>query len=248
MRKWIAPMVALCVLPAVLRAEPPSHQRHKLRVGVTMATVTGGYTEATDFESFLRRGTEMTAADGGSSLGFRVGYEYRPLRRLGIAVDFESVTVDMNFTESYYVESLDFFTGEVIRADRARGTTDGELKMSPTTLGLHVYLSSGKRHDVYAGPVLGYVFYGSIDEDHWTGEFEDDAISDLNGPAMSIVLDDDTALGAVLGLDLDLGDGNASFHLEAGYLDASVKGKAPEAAFEMEVDPVMLRAGAVFRF
>jgi hypothetical protein len=246
-RLLIVPLTVLSLLPAAHGADRET-PRHKLRLGISLAAVSGDYTAETTEESIFARQTATTIVDGGSSLGLRIGYEYRPLRLLGVALEAESITVDMGFTEMFVIETFDFFTEEVIRVDNASGATDGELRMSPVTLGLHVYLTSGKRHDVYVGPVAGYVFYDKLVEDAWIAPFEDDTVPDLNGAGTSIELDDDTALGAVAGVDLNLRNGKASFYLAVGYLDASVDAKDAESDFTMDVDPIMMRAGAVFRF
>lgn len=240
--------VLLAIFLAIpLQAADVDRDKHKFRLGLTMTTSTGGFETGTFRDKFFFRETSTTEADGGSAFGLQAGYEFRPVQRLGIALAAEAVSVDMGFREIREVESFDFISGDFV-TDTARAGADGELSMTPVTLAAHVYLTRGSKVDVYVGPVVGYVFYGDLKEDSWFASFENNPSAEVLGEPVKWELENDNIVGGIFGLDLNLGQGAGSFHVAAAYYDGSTVPKDEEAGFEIDVDPIVLRAGVVFRF
>ncbi len=124
---------------------------------------------------------------------------------------------------------VDDATDTVLSEDRGSLSRRGSGDMMPLLVGSNFHFGVSDRVDLYAGPFVGYVFYG-----HITIEEEQTAV------------EDDFAYGAVMGLDVPFGKGSAVFSASARYM--ITKAEPEEGGAAIDMDPVTLLVGLGYRF
>jgi outer membrane protein W len=108
---------------------------------------------------------------------------------------------------------------------------------APLSLGLNVHLTPGNTVDLYAGPSVALVAYGTNRAwwESWSG-----------GVASSPK--DDWAWGLVAGLDVPLGKRGWLFNANLRYLDTSIEQSRGDFYFNGTFDPVIFSLGFGYAF
>lgn len=165
--------------------------------------------------------TARSDLDGGG--GFGVRGEYQLSRRLGVEIGFfsgASVDVDVEI---------------------AGGTSSTAVEVSGFTMlapGLDVHLTPEAKVDLYIGPQLAWVNYSDI---------EVGVLPGLVGTDVSV--DSDLGFGAVLGLDVPLGERRRwAFQTNLRYLATSIEGDAATTRLDADFDPTIFSLGFAYRF
>jgi hypothetical protein len=86
--------------------------------------------------------------DPQGSSGFAAEYEYRPSDRWGIGVQLARTDAEFEVTHHVALQHPPHYIAE--------------LTMTPLTISPRFHLLPGDSIDLYAGPLLGYVFYGDL--------------------------------------------------------------------------------------
>jgi hypothetical protein len=165
-----------------------------------------------------------TTLDVGLKTGFGVGVrgEYQYSDRFGVEVGVLGTG------------NIDMAWG--FAADRT-GHDLGVSGISLISVGLNVHLTPESSIDLYLGPQLALVNYSSID--YWASP------GDL-GVSMSV--DDDVGWGAILGLDVPLGDSDWVVNANVRYLNTGTKFSSVNFALDSNYDPIILSLGVGYRF
>lgn len=174
------------------------------------------------------------ALDGPAGVG--VALEYLFNKRIGIEGALLIGDVDGNFDE----DRLDF--------DPATGGLrmiwvgdDDDVSFTAFTIGVNFHLTPDHRADVYIGPLLGFTQY-------------DDGQFSLDRGLVRVDFDDDSALGAQVGVDVPFRrDGRWGFNSALRYLPSSTEVTNFGAVvgsddIEIDVDPLLFSAGISIRF
>jgi outer membrane protein W len=157
----------------------------------------------------LQVGSETTEAD--DSTGVFASVEFRVTKRFGIEPGIGFAEHDIDVKEPPFP------------------TVDaGDTSWMALTVNGNFHLLPERKLDLYAGPTVGYVFWG-----------------DLESAAPSISTDDEPALGVNVGLDVPIGDTPWSFAAAVRYLatDLSIQGGA-----DIGIDPFQIKAGLARNF
>lgn len=167
---------------------------------------------------------EIARFDFTSGIGVGGGGEYRFSDRLGLEAGLLSVSA----------------TDIVVRVtEPGNGRTSADHDYTvfrPLYVGLNYHLTPGRRLDLYAGPLVSYVFFEDI---HFRYGDEDEDIE----------VDDDLAFGAVLGIDVLFGKSRRwSLSADLRYFETSLKGlESGGEPFELGYDPLILGFGFGYR-
>ena len=118
------------------------------------------------------------------------------------------------------------------------------VSMSATCAGVNFHFATNRKADVYAGPLVAVVQYS---------DFSAGPLFVLPGspspPRIRVRLDTDYALGANLGVDLPLGEGNWLFNANARYLVTKMAAETSSGVHDVvNYDPLMLGFGFGYRF
>ena len=168
-------------------------------------------------------GSTPISADSDNAIGLSVALEYRVSERLGLELGALQASPDVN-----------------LRAEIPGGPTveasDG-LAYTPITVGLNLYLTSGRPVEVYLTPVLAYVMYG-----------------DLNFSAgesiASIRVDNQWTWGLSLGTNVRLGEGPWRFNGAVSYVRTALNATDLESggSRKIEFNPFAITLGFGYRF
>jgi outer membrane protein W len=108
---------------------------------------------------------------------------------------------------------------------------------APVTLGLNVHLTPDRSVDLYAGPLLALSNYGNVDVS--TG---------MGAASTSVSIDRDVGYGAILGLDVPLGDHGWLVQANLRYIATEIKSSGGVSSFSREFNPVIFSVGLGYRF
>ncbi len=159
----------------------------------------------------LTSGAATTELD--STLGFMVGFEYHFTDMIGVEPTLSRTSFDL--------------------IDRQSGFPDenGDTDLLALVVNVNFHFEQDSGLDLYAGPTVGYAFWGDINLD----DFQDASPTD-----------DEFMFGLNGGLDYPLGESDWSFHAGLSYLFVDVKDQDnPEA---IGVNPLQLMVGFTYNF
>lgn len=161
--------------------------------------------------------------DGGQAIGAQAEYRFNKWLGLGFGAFFGGL-------ENHF--ELDFFDAN---GDFVWDMTDEDVDTFGLFAGPVFHLTPDSRVDLFVGPLLGYLDYGSVD-------FR------LQGRSFRRSYDSETALGAQLGLDIPFrADSKWSLYVGAMYFDVSAESdEAP--AFDIDLEPLFLNLGVSYDF
>ena len=118
------------------------------------------------------------------------------------------------------------------------------VSMRAASAGVNFHFASGGKTDLYAGPLLAVAQYG----DFSAGPLFRPPGSPLP-PRVRVTLDDDFAVGANLGVDVPMGEGNWLFNANARYLITTIDAETSSGVHgTVDYDPLMLGVGFGYRF
>ncbi|MGD9020878.1 MAG: OmpW family outer membrane protein, partial [Lysobacterales bacterium] len=122
----------------------------------------------------------------------------------------------------------------------SHGNVSGDIRLTgfaPLSLGLNVHLTPESTVDLYAGPQLALVAYGTNRTwwDSWSGGVELSAKNDW-------------AWGLVAGLDVPLGKRGWLFNANLRYLDTSIEQSGGGFHFDGDFDPLIFSLGFGYAF
>ena len=110
--------------------------------------------------------------------------------------------------------------------------------MTPLTAGLLVHLLPDRSVDLYLAGRFAYVFYG------------DATLEEPGLGRQDFRADDDLSWSLALGADVPLGDGDWGLHFELAHLDTrlTLTNVDDGEVSDLEIDPLVVSAGVVYRF
>lgn len=166
---------------------------------------------------------ELYTYDGSNEIGFAIDVEYRASRRLGI--DFGMISATPAFDVTVGEEPLSL-------------TASADIRATPIYAALNIHLTPDSRFDLYVGPVLAYVVYEGFD------------LVVEPGLSESFTVENDFAFGAVVGLDVALGDGGWSLNTAFRYLDSTLEARPVDETDvgTVDMDPMIFSIGVGYRF
>jgi outer membrane protein W len=117
------------------------------------------------------------------------------------------------------------------------GSNVAVSSFTPVTLGFNVHLTPDRPVDLYVGPLLALSNYGKVD------------VSTGMGTATTTVsIDNDVGYGAILGLDLPLGDHGWLVQANLRYIVTEMKDSGGAISFSGDFNPVIFSVGLGYRF
>jgi outer membrane protein W len=213
----VAGMLAASGLPATSYAQDAGWQ---LRLNGAWVDPSVDYAQPNDEG-------EMIRADSESAMGYGLALEYRASRRIGWELGVLRARPEI------------VLHGEVQPGSEL--SVGERVSFMPVTLGLNVHLTPDGPIDVYAGPVVGYVFFGDLTYKVSAGSAEQ---------TLELQSGDSFAWGATLGADVALGRGKWSVGAALTYLDIGwkVTERASGGSETVDFDPLIATVGLRFRF
>lgn len=159
----------------------------------------------------------FTALDGAAGVGLALEYLFND--RIGLEGGIFQGGVDGLYS-----------------ADRGDlwGMDEDDFDFSLVTLGVNFHLTPDRRADLYVGPFVGLVNYG-------TARF------DLPFEWITMSFDDDFGIGAQIGVDIPFGASRWGFSAVARYLQTTAEQEGGLGR-EFDLDPLILGAGFSVRF
>ncbi len=109
--------------------------------------------------------------------------------------------------------------------------------ITPITLGLNAHLTRGSAIDLYVGPQVGLVRYGTLDIRTGTGDVTE-----------RVSADDNFAWGVILGLDVPLGRHGWSVQGSVRYLDIDLDSSSGTAFVTGDMNPTIVSIGVGYTF
>jgi outer membrane protein len=164
---------------------------------------------------------EQYSYDGNSGYGLAIGFEYRASRRIGI--DFGVISAS---------PGLDVTVGEQPLTLEA----SADIRLTPVYAAANIYLTPDGRFQLYIGPLFAYVIYENFDL--------------VAGPGLSewFRTDNGFGYGAVLGLDIDLGD-RWFLNSAVRYLDTTLEASTNDPGVgKADLNPTIFSLGFGVRF
>ncbi len=126
-----------------------------------------------------------------------------------------------------------------------------DLRYRAETAGLNVHLTPDRPVDLYVGLAVAYFHYSNLnlDVDLAFNFGNDTVVLEGFGVGTRVVVDDDFALGAVLGLDVSFGDSGWMLSAAVRAFESSAE-VSTAAGFrsEVDIDPVVASVGVGFKF
>ncbi|MEM6701202.1 MAG: outer membrane beta-barrel protein [Acidobacteriota bacterium] len=161
--------------------------------------------------------------DGGQAIGAQAEYRFNKWLGLGFGAFFGGL--ESNF-------ELDF----IEHGREVWDMTDEDSDTFGLFAGPIFHLTPESRVDLFVGPLIGYLDYGSVD-------------FNLQGRNFRRSYDSETALGAQLGLDIPFkADGKWSLYLGAMYFDVSAESDNEVPNFDIDLEPLFLNLGLSYDF
>lgn len=141
---------------------------------------------------------------------------------VGLEASFE-----YKFSKAWGVEAAVLFAGHDVEAD---GQKIGEIDQTPLLFSANYHFPTAGKADWYVGPTLGYTFWGDLDVDA------------PGSPDPST--DGEFTYGVNAGVDVPL-EGNWAFTGGLRYLFSKA---GADGVGDVDVNPLVLRAGVAYRF
>jgi len=240
--------IALLVLPLLVRAQSPNDVTYN---GLSLDANPGTST----VQSTPMPGKTANTANG-DNRGWRLRLDFSWVNPSG-SIDFVDTDPGFDFDldtgfgiglrgEYRFSDRLGVELGVLGTANISLSTGisrdrfQNEFKVgsfSPLSVGLNVHLTPDSPIDLYIGPQVALVKYGSID--FWTVPGSSEA---------SLSVDDDIGVGAILGLDVPVGDSGWMFHSSLRYLSTDAKYSSEGFSFKNSYDPMIFSLGVGYRF
>ena len=166
---------------------------------------------------------EMISYQSSNGVGFAIDFEYRASRRLGI--DFGVISSSPGFTVAVDAQPLSV-------------SASADVRVTPIYAALNIHLTPDSRFDLYIGPLLAYVFYEGFELSAGPGLTENFTSSNGFG------------IGAVLGLDIGLGDGPWFINGAIRYLDTTFEASPSDddGVGKTDLNPMIYSLGVGLRF
>ena len=185
--------------------------------------------------SQIDAGGDTVTLDAGLGFGVALNWERRMSRWIGLDLGVAGAIEDSADVR------IDIQGG-------SNGVDASSLIIAPLSIGVNVHpLQPESRLDLYFGPQIALVQFASFDVDIVTTDGNSDARVDLGAAS-------DFALGAVAGLDVDLGKPDAwSFNFGFRYLDTSIDewdvsiSTGAAGSVELDYDPLIFGIGWAYR-
>jgi len=197
----IALIVALSILGLASQAWAEKGAK-RVQFGLVYSSPTGDYVDE----------GEITELDSAS--GFQASFEYLVTERIGVEPALALLDHDVTVPETHFPD-LDL----------------GETGLFAVTANVNFHLLQDKKVDLFAGPTIGYAFWGDLKSDLFDEDFP---------------IDDEFLLGVNLGVDIPFGEGAWGFAGSIGYLLSDLTPEGSGA--DIGVDPFQLKAGVSYRF
>lgn len=188
-----------------------------------------GMTLADDGKNVFRYGVQFVSPTG-ELKDIDLSESLKAKDALGFSSGFEHVFFDrvgIDFNIAYSKHDLE------LTMDGTSVEVANIKMMMPVTVGVNFHMVRNRIVDLYAGPFAGYVFYGDID---WE-----------EGSVPSLSVDNDFAMGAVLGLDLSITKRGLIFTSAVKYLKTQASPDIP-GFDEIDLDPWVIQLGLGYRF
>ena len=175
-------------------------------------------------------GASVTVPENGESIsynsrsgtGLGMDLEYRASKRLGIDFGVFSASSEIEVEVGYQPFTV---------------SASGDLKITPICAALNVHLTPDSRFDLYIGPLLAYVRYGSFKLTAGPGLFE------------TFTTEDDFGFGGVVGLDIGLGSGQWSLNAAVRYIDTTLEATSSDGGpGTTDIDPTIYSLGVGVKF
>lgn len=175
-------------------------------------------------------GNSISTSIGHSGVGFDIGAgagagfqaEYRASPRFGIELGI--------------LGAAEFDLSNRISHGHFRNDV-GITGFAPLSLGFNVHLAPEQSFDLYAGPVLALVNYGS--ERAWW---------DLSSGGNQISIESDWAWGLSAGIDVPLGKRGWLFNANLRYLESNIKQSWGDYFVDGEFNPAIFSIGIGYAF
>jgi len=175
-------------------------------------------------------GNSISTSFGDDSIGFDFGAgagagfqaEYRASPRFGIELGI--------------LGAAEFDISSRISRGQFRNDV-GITGFAPLSLGFNIHLTPEQSFDLYAGPLLAFVNYGS--EQAWWG---------LSSRGNQISIESDWAWGLAAGVDIPLGKRGWLFNANLRYLESSIKQSRGDYFVDGNFNPVIFSIGVGYAF
>ena len=175
-------------------------------------------------------GNSISTSTGHNGVGFDIGAgagagfqaEYRASQRFGIEL---GILGAVEFDISNRISRGHFRNGVSITG------------FAPLSLGFNIHLTPEQSFDLYAGPLLAFVNYGS--EQAWWG---------LSSRGNQISIESDWAWGLAAGLDIPLGKRGWLFNANLRYLESSIKQSRGDYFVDGDFNPAIFSIGVGYAF
>ncbi len=220
--RWWTGMVAVAVLAL---AVPAGAADPAWKVRVSGVWIDPDF----EWEQVVAEYDERQSATAGSDLGVGFGVEYRFSDRLG--VELATALLEPEFDVRIEIPSVIDIT------------TSDRLGIKALTAALNIYLTPASPVELYVAPMIAYVAYDDLMFD--LGMFCDPGMLCM----FHFTVDDDVGWGALVGVDVPLGERGWLFNASAGYLDTDLEVTDPDGDTEtFGFDSITASIGIAHRF
>jgi outer membrane protein W len=180
-------------------------------------------------------GSQTIRATGDGAFGLGLGLEYQLSPRWGFEVGALRASPDVIIT----LDETD--------PDITVETSDNP-SFTPLTAGVNVHLTPNAKVDFYIGAFVAYVLYDNLDFRLRAEVPVDDTVMVLED-SVRIEVDNDFGWGALIGLDVPLGEGNWGLTGTLEYLATDMDAKDEEGdRTTIGYDPFIVTFGLVYSF
>jgi outer membrane protein W len=232
---WV--VVAIFATAVALPAQAADH-RNVIRFGLSWVSPTGDLTtdgffvEPIDDATRLEFTGDLTV-EPDAALGLHGSWEWRFSDRFGLELGLVGADHDVEGRLTGVARVIRNADNAILDEMMVDETEDiAEIQVTPWVFGALAHLTPEARVDVWIGIDLAYVMYDDLEID---GE--------------SVPMDDELTGGAVVGLDVPLGDGAWAVSGAIRYIatEAEPSDSGPDAE-AVGVDPWIVQVGLAYRF
>lgn len=180
-------------------------------------------------------GTETVRATADDAFGLGMGFEYQFSPRWGLEFGVLRASPDVIIT----LDSTD---------PDLRVSTSDSPAFTPLTAGVNAHLTPNAKVDFYIGAFLAYVLYDDLDFRLQAEVPIDDTVMVLD-ERVRVAVDNEFGWGALIGLDIPLGQGNWGLSGTIEYLDADLDTTDDDGdRTKIGFDPLIVTFGFVYSF
>lgn len=172
---------------------------------------------------------EIGIVEADSAFGFCLDFEQKLTDLVGLGVTLMYSEPDITLDATGTAQIVDDLTGTVLLEFTESASMTGSGDMMPLLIGPNFHFGPSEKVDLYAGPFIGYVFYGDVT---------------IEGESTSVK--DDFTYGAVMGLDVPFGEKGLAFSASARYMVTEAEPRDDNQA--LDIDPVTFLAGLGYSF